>query len=284
MSVASRAYTENDVEQFFDQTLHNYLSFWDTDGVLHTGYFASDNHDDYRAAAAHTSAVLAAEAMIDSSSRVLDVGSGCGNFLMYLARQHGCSGEGLDLSEERVKFAANRLVGEKDLRITFRHGSATQLPYEPGTFTHVVSQDALCLVPDKPRSQAEIERVLAPGGIFAFSDFLQPKEQVSERARKHVFDRVRWNGGYSLIGYQEALEARGFEILLARNLRSHIRQTYHVLGKTATERAETVPDQAARDWMLAFAESCVQMQIAIDDEEFSWGIFVARKRNDRSAA
>ena len=57
-----------------------------------------------------------------------------------------------------------------------------------------------------------------------------------------------------------------------------------MLGKTAAERAETVPDQAAREWMLAFAESCLQMQIAIDDEEFSWGIFVARKRNDRSAA
>ena len=284
MSVASRVYTEHDVEQFFDQTLSNYLSVWDTDGVLHTGYFAGDNHDDYRAAAQQTSAVLAAEAMIDGSSHVLDVGSGCGNFLMYLARQYGCSGEGLDLSEQRVTFAMDRLADEKDLRITFRHGSATQMPYQPGTFTHVVSQDSLCLVPDKPRSHAEIERVLAPGGIFAFSDFLQPKEQVSERARRHVFDRVRWNGGYSLIGYQEALDNRGFEILLARNLRSHIRQTYHVLGKTATERAETVPDQAARDWMLAFAESCLQMQIAIDDEEFSWGIFVARKRDDRRAA
>jgi sarcosine/dimethylglycine N-methyltransferase len=278
MSVASRVYTEHDVEQFFDQTLSNYLSFWDTDGVLHTGYFAGGNRDDYGAAAQQTSAMLAAEAMIDESSHVLDVGSGCGNFLMFLARQHGCSGEGLDLSEQRVTFALDRLASEQDLRITFRHGSATQMPYQPGTFTHVVSQDSLCLVPDKPRSHAEIERVLAPGGIFAFSDFLQPKEQVSERARRHVFDRVRWNGGYSLIGYQQALETRGFEILLARNLRSHIRQTYHVLGQTATERAQAAPDPEAREWMLAFAESCGHMQIAIDDEEFSWGLFVARKR------
>ncbi|HEX4833017.1 MAG TPA: methyltransferase domain-containing protein [Trebonia sp.] len=279
MSVASREYTEHDVEEFFDQTLHNYLSFWDTDGVLHTGYFAPGNEDDYQAAAQHTSAVLAGEMMIDGSSHVLDAGSGCGNFLLYLARESGCSGEGLDLSEERVKFAAGRLTGEPDLRISFRHGSITQMPYQDGTFTHVVSQDALCLVPDKPRSHAEIARVLAPGGIFAFSDFLQPKEHVSERARKHVFDRVRWNGGYSLIGYQEALDRCGFEILLARNLRSHIWQTYRVLGQTATERAQSVPDQAARDWMLSFAESCREMQIAIDDEEFSWGIFVARKRS-----
>jgi sarcosine/dimethylglycine N-methyltransferase len=282
MSVASRTYTEHDVEQFFDQTLSNYLSFWDTEGILHTGYFAGDNHDDYRAAAQHTSDVLAAEAMIDDSSHVLDVGSGCGNFLIYLASQYGCSGEGLDLSEQRVNFALDQLAGRKDLRITFRHGSATQMPYAPGTFTHVVSQDSMCLIPDKPRTHAEVRRVLAPGGIFAFSDFLQPREQVSERARKHVFDRVRWNGGYSLIGYQQALDRCGFEILLARNLRSHIRQTYQVLGKTAAERAETVPDQAAREWMQAFAESCVQMVIAID--EFSWGIFVARKRNTGSAA
>ena len=280
MSAASRSYTEQDVEAFFDQTLDNYLNFWDSDGVLHTGYFADGNDDDYGAAAQQTSAVLAGEAMIDASSRVLDVGSGCGNFLMYLARRFGCAGEGLDLSEERVKFARNKLAGEPDPRITFRHGSATQMPYEPGTFTHVVSQDALCLIPDKPRSHAEIERVLAPGGIFAFSDFLQPRAQVSERARKHVFDRVRWNGGYSLIGYQEALDSRGFEILLARNLRGHIRQTYRVLGATAAARASTVADPAGRDWLLAFAESCQQMQIAIEDDEFSWGMFVARKRID----
>jgi ubiquinone/menaquinone biosynthesis C-methylase UbiE len=279
MSVASRDYTEQDVEEFFDQTLHNYLSFWDSGGVLHTGYFAAGNEDDYQAAAQHTSAVLAAEMMIDGSSRVLDAGSGCGNFLLYLAREYGCSGEGLDLSEQRVKFAMDKLAAAPGLRITFRHGSVTQMPYRAGAFTHVVSQDSLCLVPDKPRSHAEIARVLAPGGIFAFSDFLQPKEHVSERARRHVFDRVRWNGGYSLIGYQEALDSCGFEILLARNLRSHIRQTYRVLGETAAERAETAPDQAARDWMLSFAESCREMQVAIDDEEFGWGIFVARKRS-----
>jgi cyclopropane fatty-acyl-phospholipid synthase-like methyltransferase len=278
MTVASQAYTEKDVEDFFDQTLHTYLSFWDSDGVLHTGYFAGDSDSDYQAAADRTSTVLAAETMIGSSSRVLDVGCGCGNFLIHLARQFGCGGEGLDLSEERVRFAQEKLAAEPGLSIEFRHGSATQMPYADGTFTHVVSQDALCLVPDKPRSHREIHRVLVPGGIFAFSDFLQPTKQISARARKHVYDRVRWNSGYSLTGYQEALESCGFEILLARNLGSHLRQTYRVLGKTAAERAAATPDPAARDWMLAFAESCREIQIAIDDGEFGWGIFVARKR------
>jgi len=281
MSVTSHAYTEQDVEDFFDQTAQTYLSFWDSEGVLHTGYFADEADSDYRAAAERTSEILAAEAGIDGSSYVLDVGCGCGNFLIYLAKRFRCHGEGLDLSNERIKFAQTKLAGDRDLAtVEFRHGSATQMPYEPSRFSHVVSQDSLFLVPDKPRSHAEIQRVLRPGGVFAFSDFLQPTNHIGDRARTHVYDRVRWSSGYSLVGYQVALEEAGFEILLARNLRSHIRQTYRVLGKTALERAETTPDAAARDWMLAFSASCKEIQIAIDHGEFGWGIFVTRKRRN----
>jgi ubiquinone/menaquinone biosynthesis C-methylase UbiE len=277
MSTASHAYTETDVRDFFDQTLRTYLSFWDREGVLHTGYFVDGADEDYRAAAERSSELLAADARIDHSSSVLDVGCGCGNFLVYLAKRFGCRGEGLDLSEERIKFARGTLAGQGQLQIDFRAGSATQLPYPPDTFSHAVSQDALFLVPNKPRSHAEVYRVLQPGGIFAFSDFLQPRQEISERARKHVYDRVRWNGGYSFLGYQSALTEAGFDILLARNLESHIRQTYRVLGKTARERAETTADPAAREWMLAFSASCTEIQAAIDDGEFGWGIFVAGK-------
>jgi sarcosine/dimethylglycine N-methyltransferase len=277
-------FTEQDVGDFFDQTTQTYLSFWDSEGVLHTGYFADDADEDYAAAASRTSDLITAEAGIDSTSLVLDVGCGCGNFLFHLARQIGCHSEGLDLSIERIKFARQRQIelGEPAIgNIEFRHGSATRMPFEPGRFSHVVSQDALFLVPDKPLSHAEMYRVLRPGGVLAFSDFLQPSEEIGARARKHVYDRVRWNGGYSLVDYQAALARAGFEILLARNLGNHIKKTYRVLGRTATERAETTRDKAARDWMLGFAESCGEIQIAIDQGEFGWGIFVARKPQER---
>jgi sarcosine/dimethylglycine N-methyltransferase len=279
--MTSQAFTEGDVADFFDRTTQTYLSFWDSEGVLHTGYFTDDADEDYPAAADRTSDILAVDAGMDDTSRVLDVGCGCGNFLFHLAKRYGCHGEGLDLSLERIKFAQHKLAEEArshPLDIEFRHGSATQLPYPEESFSHVVSQDALFLVPDKPRSHAEIHRVLRPGGVFAFSDFLQPRKDVSERARRHVYDRVRWNGGYAFVEYQSALEQAGFEILLARNLQAHIKQTYRVLGRTARERAATTPDPAARDWMLAFSESCGEIQVAIDHGEFGWGMFVARKR------
>jgi sarcosine/dimethylglycine N-methyltransferase len=279
MSGSPAGFTEADVGEFFDATTQTYLSFWDSEGVLHTGYFAGEADEDYRAAADRTSDILAAEAGIDGGSVVLDVGCGCGNFLFRVAGRCGCRGVGLDLSIERIKFARQRLAqqGAPGPGIEFRHGSATQMPFGAGSFSHVVSQDALFLVPDKPRSHAEVYRVLRPGGVFAFSDFLQPKREIGARAREHVYDRVRWSSGYSLAGYQDALAAAGFEVTLARDLGSHIKQTYRVLGKTARERAHTAPDQAARDWIAGFAESCAEIQKAIDAGEFGWGIFVARK-------
>jgi sarcosine/dimethylglycine N-methyltransferase len=281
MSTTAPAYTEHDVGEFFDRTTETYLSFWDSEGVLHTGFFATDDDTDYPAAARRTSDLLAVEAGIDGSARVLDVGCGCGNFLFHLARGYRCAAVGLDLSIERIRFARRKLGTDfrpGEANITFTHGSATQLPYGDGSFSHVVSQDALFLVPDKPRSHAEIHRVLRPDGILAFSDFLQPRPDIGERARAHVYDRVRWSGGYSFVDYQAALERAGFELLLARNLRGHIKQTYRVLGVTARERAEVTSSTAARDWMLAFADSCAEIQVAIDNREFGWGVFVARRR------
>jgi sarcosine/dimethylglycine N-methyltransferase len=275
-----RSYTEREVGEFFDETTQTYLSFWDSEGVLHTGYFTGEHDEDYRAAAERTSDILAQEAGIGASSYVLDVGCGCGNFLLHLGRRFGCRCAGLDLSIERIKFARQLLARqEPPLDIELSHGSATQMPYASGEFSHVVSQDALFLVPDKPRSHQEVHRVLAPGGVFAFSDFLQPTKQISERARQHVYDRVKWSSGYSLLEYQSALESAGFEILLARSLGRQIRQTYRVLSATARKRATSTSDAAAREWMLAFAASCEQIQIAIDHNEFAWGIFVARKRS-----
>jgi sarcosine/dimethylglycine N-methyltransferase len=278
MTTTGQSFTEEDVEKFFDQTTQTYLDFWDSEGVLHTGYFLGEDDTDYRAAAKRTSDVVADDAGITADSYVLDVGCGCGPFLIYLAERFNCRGEGLDLSIERINFARQQLTGDRaGLNVNFTHGSATNMPYEDNTFSHVVSQDSMCLIPDKARTHSEVFRVLRPGGIFAFSDFLQPKQDISERGRKHVYDRVRWNSGFSYLGYQEALQRAGFEIALARNLEPQIRQTYRVIGKAATERAAETDNAEARDWMLGFAESCGEIEHAIDRDEFGWGIFVARK-------
>src|SRR5258708_32633862 len=187
MSATSDAYTEADVREFFDETLKTYLSFWDGDGVLHTGYFASVDDADYRAAAERTSQVLAADAQIDDSSYVLDVGCGCGNFLMWLAASFGCRGEGLDLSSERIAFAQQRLAekgGDQALEIAFPHGSATQMPLPDETFRRVSSPDALCQGPDKPRRHHEKYRALRPGCNLTPTILLHTRSNYGDAPRR----------------------------------------------------------------------------------------------------
>jgi SAM-dependent methyltransferase len=58
-------------------------------------------------------------------------------------------------------------VGLHD-RVTFRQGSALDMPFAEGTFDVVWTQDVLMNIAEKPRLFTEIHRMLRPGGHLAF--------------------------------------------------------------------------------------------------------------------
>lgn len=274
MAVTNHESSEQEIEALFSSSFQNLMKLWDGEPILHAYHFNGDINDDHYAAAHRTSEVLAEAAQIDTESQLLDIGCGCGSFLFHVAKQFRCSCVGIDLCEEHIKFAREKLTNEN---IEFRQGSATNLPCLKENFTHVVSQDALYLVLDKPRSHAEVHRVLRPGGIFAFCDFLQPTKKISKRTRALVFDRLRFHDGYSVEEYQRALEKAGFDILESRDLHSHFLKTYLALAKKARTRAQEIPDASARSLMLHYCASCIEIYNTIERRELGWGLFVARK-------
>ena len=66
------------------------------------------------------------------------------------------------LDVARAKFR----VGEQ---VEFQSADAMALPFADGSFDAVVCQFGLMFFPDKAKSFAEVRRVLAPGGRYAFS-------------------------------------------------------------------------------------------------------------------
>lgn len=112
---------------------------------------------------------LARLAGLREDMHVLDVGSGIGAPARTLAAEFGCRVTGLDLTEEFCRAATMLTVriGLQE-RITFRHGSAVDLPFEEATFDTVWTQAVLMNIADKPRFFAEAYRVLRPGGRLAF--------------------------------------------------------------------------------------------------------------------
>jgi MPBQ/MSBQ methyltransferase len=116
---------------------------------------------------------LARSAGVKPGMRVLDVGGGLGGPARTLASEFGCTVEVLDLTEEfcRTGETLTTLTGLSDL-VSFRHGSALEMPYPDANFDLAWTQHSSMNVADKKRLFAEIRRVLRPGGRLALHEIL----------------------------------------------------------------------------------------------------------------
>jgi ubiquinone/menaquinone biosynthesis C-methylase UbiE len=105
-----------------------------------------------------------------TSLRVLEVGSGRGGGLFALHRkypQHRF--HGLDLSAPAVADASRRFDGPM---LEFRTGDALALPLADCSIDAVINIESSHNYPDLPRFFHEVQRVLAPGGYFGYTDIM----------------------------------------------------------------------------------------------------------------
>src|SRR5262245_51572913 len=94
---------------------------------------------------------FADQVQVRAESHVLEVGSGSGGPAVHLAAARGCRLTGIDINEHGVRNA-ERLALQRGVsdRVTFRAVDAGKpLPFSPGTFDAVLSNDAMCHIPDR---------------------------------------------------------------------------------------------------------------------------------------
>jgi SAM-dependent methyltransferase len=136
--------------------------------------------------------------------RVLDVGSGTGNFAAALSEHARVWG--VDESPEMLEVARSRAPG-----VRFKQAVAYELPFKDGWFERATMWLVVQHL-DRPRAYAEIRRVLAPSGriavatfdpsyfgVFWFRDYFPSMEEI-DRARFPTRD-----------DFQAELTAAGFE-------------------------------------------------------------------------
>jgi 2-polyprenyl-6-hydroxyphenyl methylase/3-demethylubiquinone-9 3-methyltransferase len=101
-----------------------------------------------------------------SQVRLLDVGCGGGVLTEEFAAL-GCQVTGIDLSPGSIAVAQAH-AALSGFSIDYRVGSATNLPFEQGSFEVVTCCDVLEHIQEWKQVIAEAERVLVPGGLLFF--------------------------------------------------------------------------------------------------------------------
>jgi len=100
--------------------------------------------------------------------RAIDIGTGTGQFAVYLARL-GFHVTGIDISEKMLR-KARETAARYDLTIDFQQQDAENLLFEDSTFDVVVSRNLLWTLPNPEKALKEWRRVLKPSGAVIASD------------------------------------------------------------------------------------------------------------------
>lgn len=176
---------------------------------------------------------LAKDLGLASGMHVLDVGSGIGGPARYFAEAHQCRVTGIDLTEEFVQVAAEltRRCGLSD-RVSFRQGSALDLPFVAKGFDAATLIHVGMNIHDKAKLFAEVRRVLKPGALFCVYEVMlagegdlpypMPWAHSAETSFVETPDTYRHLLGAAGFKIEREENRRAFVLDLAREMRAKI--------------------------------------------------------------
>lgn len=109
------------------------------------------------------------------SGRVLDVGTGTGANVPYLAERAAETTLEVHAVEPdpHMRRRANEAARDAGLAVELCSASADRLPYADGSFDAVLVGIVLCTVPDPAATLDELSRVLRPGGELRFLEHVR---------------------------------------------------------------------------------------------------------------
>jgi ubiquinone/menaquinone biosynthesis C-methylase UbiE len=135
---------------------------------------------------------------IPANGKVLEIAPGPGYFCIELAKLGTFQITGLDISKSFVEIAREN-AAQAGLKIDFRQGNASSMPFKDSTFDFTFCQAAFKNFSEPVKAIAEMYRVLRPGGLSVISDLRRdaPGEEIEREVRGMGLGRfnemmVRW--------------------------------------------------------------------------------------------
>lgn len=161
-----------------------------------------------------SSLALAQKAGIKEGMRGVDLCCCVGAGMRFLVKNFKVKMAGVDATDHVLKIAKERAKQEGlASRLEFKKGDVTKVPYPDAAFDFIWGEDAWCYVTDKGALIAEAARILKPGGVIAFTDWLEGSKPLSEEEALRINSFMKFPYMETIGGYTRLLEQNGFRVV-----------------------------------------------------------------------
>jgi SAM-dependent methyltransferase len=190
--------------------------------------------------------------------------------------------QGVDATTRVVDLGQMRCAKE-DLaeKIRFTLGDACDTGLAGATSDFVWGEDAWCYVEDKGALIAEAGRLVKPGGVIAFTDWIEGSKPMTEAEAERFLTFMKFPNVQDLEGYQTLLLSQGCDVLLAQDtgrFAEYVDLYLDMLNKQLTYDAlKTIGFDLPL--LQAMGQEMVFMQALAHEGKIAQGLFVARKRD-----
>jgi len=170
---------------------------------------------------------IALKMNIQENSNVLDVGCGIGGPAREICTFTNANITGLNISdyqiERAIHYTSCRGLSDK---IKYVKGDYMKMPFEDGSFDAAYDIEATCHSPSLEGVYREVYRVVKPGGVCAFNEWLLTDSyDESNQEHRNILHNIEVGNGVPSVQTRKvarnALQKVGFEILLEDDLCAH---------------------------------------------------------------
>ncbi|OGC43859.1 hypothetical protein A2Y85_06625 [candidate division WOR-3 bacterium RBG_13_43_14] len=209
---------------------------------------------------------------------VADLCSALGAPARHIAEKYGVMVKGIDATKTMIEKAIKRTKDAKlDHLIEYYEGNVLDLPFKAGSIDVVWGQEAWCYVTDKERLLKEALRVLKPGGMIGFSDWIITGN-INPLELEPLYDSMAFPYMESFKGYQDLLKKAGFKNIEAidntKAFAGHFDNYFEMVTK---KMKPTILQNFGQD-LYTFAENLVTIwRKAAHEHKVGSGTFIAKK-------
>jgi sarcosine/dimethylglycine N-methyltransferase len=191
--------------------------------------------------------------------------------------------EGIDATEKVIEQGCRRCeqVGLSD-RIEFTRADVCDSGLADASADFVWGEDAWCYVVDKAKLMSEAARIVKPGGVIAFTDWVEGRAGLTDAEGKRLLTFMKFPNVQDLGGYSDLLASNGCEVIVAEDtgrFAPYVDLYLNMLNMQLTYDALKIIG-FDKELMQSMGAEMAFMQELAHAGKIAQGLFVARKKRN----